>query len=338
MRVENKIEGEISVSFNRGLSWEAIGKVLRPAEKVNKNGFAAARWVEEGVVAGTAVNAVHVKVGARNTERSVFSLLPREMGKTLQNYRSFYSASSSIYTDIGAGEGIFGGPYTPFVGNKVKRVAPSGELVSLRKNYIPKAGDVLYVLVERPVDYPKEIVFENCFGGKILFCGVNGETKVIGTVLRPVLGIGRFEGSFLAGPGRVRANHPGVIDISLAAPGAWGGFQIVPSAHGDDLDYVREKTQWMVVGPADVEDNNLEGMPPLFRYFIRPSYNAKDIYRPDWYDRFLQRFLVEVKYAGKDRWQAMPIFYLQRDVPLPGWANTALKNVSHFRIIFPVVN
>ncbi|MFA6549199.1 MAG: hypothetical protein WCT39_04635, partial [Candidatus Margulisiibacteriota bacterium] len=265
-------------------------------------------------------------------------LLPREMGKTLQNYRSFYSASSSIYTDIGAGEGIFGGPYTPFVGNKVKRVAPSGELVSLRKNYIPKAGDVLYLLVERPIDYPKEIVFENCFGGKILFCGVNGETKVIGTVLRPVLGIGRFEGSFLAGPGRVRANHPGVIDISLAAPGAWGGFQIVPSAHGDDLDYVREKTQWMVVGPADVEDNNLEGMPPLFRYFIRPNYNAKDIYLPDWYDRFLQRFLVEVKYAGKDRWQAMPIFYLQRDIPLPGWANTALKNVSRFRIIFPVVN
>lgn len=338
VRVENRTDGEIAVSFNRGLSWEAIGKVLRPAEKVNKDGFAAARWVEEGVVAGTAVNAIHVKTGARDKERSVFSLLPLELGKIARSYRSFYSASSSIYTNVTVGEGIFGGPYTPFVGNRVKRVAPSGELVSLRSNYVPKAGDVLYILVERPVDYPKEIVFENSFGGKILQTGVDGETKVIGTVLRPVLGIGRFDGSFLAGPGRIRANHPGVIDVAVAPLGSLGGFQIVPAAHGDDLAYVREKTQWMVVGPANVEDNMLEGMPPLFRYFIRPSYNANDIYRQDWHDRFLRRFLVEVKYEGKGNWQAMPIFALQRDVALPGWANTALKNVTHFRILFPAVN
>jgi hypothetical protein len=108
--------------------------------------------------------------------------------------------------------------------------------------------------------------------------------------------------------------------------------------HGDDLDYVREKTQWMVVGPANVEDSMLEGMPPLFRYFIRPRYNSSDLFRSDWDDRFLGRFLVEVKYAEKDNWQPMPIFSLQRDVALPEWANTTLKNVTHFRILFPAVN
>jgi hypothetical protein len=159
---------------------------------------------------------------------------------------------------------------------------------------------------------------------------------MIGEVLRPVVGIGRFEGGTFAGPGRIRANHSGVIDVSAATNGSVGGFQIVPALHGSNMNYVKKMTQWMVIGPVRVDDPSLEGMAPFFRYFIHPSYRSDDLQQANWEKRLLDRFLVQVKYEGEDKWQPMPIYALDRKAPLPGWAGSAFEKVSYFRILFPV--
>ncbi|MBU0501665.1 MAG: hypothetical protein KJ811_00265, partial [Candidatus Margulisbacteria bacterium] len=339
LKIENKINGEIAVSQDSGRTWQAQGKVLYPTKMVSQQGYMASAWVESGEVAATAVNAIHIKVSAKGT-KTIFSLLPKEFLRPPKKYNSFLSPDSSIYTNIAAGTKIFGGDFAPFVGSQVLVERGVESPLPLSEDFQPKIGDVYYVIVKEPLEYPSEIIFENKFGGRIIARYQYGmPDKVIGTVLAPVVGIGRFSGTNFAGPGRVRANHAGVIDISTSRLGEIGGFQIIPAVHSIDMPYVKRKTQWMVVGAPSLEGETLEGAAPLFKYFINPDYREADIYAEDWEQKFLSRFLVDVKFEKSNDWSPMPIleiprFYLYKE--LPTWADTALDKISYIRVLFPL--
>jgi len=336
IRLENQVNGLIEVSQDGGQNWQQVGKVLYPSEKVSRYGYAAAAWVRPGRVAASAVNAIHIKTGSVEVERTIFSILPKDFLKPPSKYRSFLSPNSSIYTDIPAGSSIFGGGSAPFVGNLVMLSAPAQPIIIMPEGYQPKLGDTFIILVDCPVNYPLQLVFENRFGGQIFMSFYPGDEQVVGEVLLPVTGVGRFEGSKYVDPGRIRANHAGVIDVSVSPIGSLGGFQIVPALHGQGMKYVRKMTQWMVIGPPKVTDPSLEGMAPFYKYFIQPNYRPDDIAAADWEEKLLSRFLVDVKYKGSDIWQPMPIYSLKRKFPLPRWASSAFDKVSHFRILFPV--
>ena len=188
--------------------------------------------------------------------------------------------------------------------------------------------------------------------------------RLIGQVLRPVVGIGRFGGTLYAAPGRLRANHCGVIDISTSPIGKIGGLQIVPREHAgsSEVSYIREHTQWMVVGPADVRDPSWEGIAPLFSGYLLPSYRPDDITgdHDDWMHRALSRLMVQVRHKDGP-WENMPRICIDPEAgtnnatesergrkslwrirsslkpysPLPGDAFIALRGVSHLRIVFP---
>jgi len=341
IKIWNLPGGTIEVSSDEGVTYAPLGKVIYPTEKTNPESYAASRWVPDGVVAATAVNAIHIKTatGTEDGNGVIFSILPKEFLRKPKGYKSYLSPDSSIYTDISAGEGIFGGEYAPFVGNDVMVSSPAQPVVSMPRGYVPKVGDKIYILVDRPVDFPKEIDFENRFGGPITIKYFSGAEIVIGQVLRPVVGVGRFDGTKYASAGRIRADHAGVIDVSTSPLGRIGGFQIVPSRHGSEMKSVRELTQWMVIGPLEDGDQALEGKAPFFKYFIKPAYGANDLEGEDWSEKLLNRFLVEVKLKGNDKWQPMPVwefddYYLTGE--LPAWANNALSNVTYFRILFPI--
>jgi len=338
IRIANATDGVIEVSDDG--AWRSIGKVLQPANNVDRMGFTASKWAPAGTVCGAAVNALHIKVGLNEAEdRGItLSLAPKEFAPG--SNRPFEEAaipSATIFTDIPAGMAIFGGDYTPLVGSPVF-VEREGALVPLPPDYVPAAGDALVISIRRPAQYPSQIIFENRFGGFIYLQYPNGCRKLIGEVLRPVIGVGRFAGGLYAGIGRVRANHPGVIDISTSLIGEVGGFQIVPANHAmsPETKYVRRLTQWMVVGPLDARDPSWEGVAPLFLQYLRPKYNAQDLYAEDWQERLLGRFLVDVQIAG--RWQAMPHLGVgsSPNAPLPDWAMTALEDVEAIRILFPL--
>jgi len=336
VKIENKAGGMIEVSQDKGATWQLVGKVLYPTKKINPNGYSASKWMETGRVVATAVNAIHIKTGLADESRKIFSLLPKEFLQPPRKYRSYLSPDASIYTNISSGKSILGGGFSPFVGNKVMFSRPAQSMIPMPADYIPEVGDTLYILVDRPVENPKEIVFENRFGGRISISYFSGEERVIGEVLRPVSGVGRFEGSKYVDPGRVRANHAGVIDISVSPIGGLGGFQIVPALHGAEMTYIRKMTQWMVIGPAKADDPSLEGMAPFYKYFIQPNYNSDDLEDSNWDKKLLGRFLVEVKYEEKEEWEPMPIYSMRRGFRLPGWANSVFDKVSHFRILFPI--
>jgi hypothetical protein len=338
IRINNTAGGKIEVSENKGDIWMSAGQVILPAKQVSDQGYTASKWIDDGDIAATAVNAIHIKTNYNSADDKgvIFNLVPKEYYSADPKTRS--SLEATIYTDISAGQGIFGGGYSPFVGNTVSTSDAKDALFPIQTGYIPKVGDVIVIKVERPARYPKEIDFENRFGGLITIKYIDGEKRVIGQVLRPVEGVGRFLGTEYADVGRLRANHAGVICIATSPLGQIGGFQIIPSGHGMSKEMItaRTMTQWMVIGPANATDPSIEGMAPFFKYFLQPRYRENEIEYPDWEKRLLERFLVEVQYKDKDVWEPMPEYHMSLNKPLPRWADTAMENVSKIRILFPI--
>ena len=349
LRIQNSVGGVIEGSRDKGRTWEPIGHVLQPTNKVNRKGFTASKYAMVGGVAATAVNAIHLKAGynARDDRGIIWSLAPKadtEAGKN--SLQSEVSPGSAAFTDIRGGGGIFGGPFTPFVNNPIFLDNDrDNKLKPIPDGYVPKIADVWTIRIERPRRYPREIVFENRFGGLITIQYPAEEPRVVGQVLRPVQGVGRFVGSYFSEVGRLRANHCGVIDISTSPYGKIGSFQIVPANHAQspETHYIRELTQWMVVGPVSALDPSWEGAAPLYSSFLRPRFDApvnRKSFSPDLWDKdpmegLLGRFRFQVKMRGSQVWEPLPMLWMEPKAALPKWAATALKNVTHLKIWFP---
>ncbi len=204
------------------------------------------------------------------------------------------------------------------------------------------------------------IDFANEFGGDITVTCTDGTRQVIGLVMRPVCGIGRFEGTRYAAAGRLRANHAGVIDISTSPYGLVGGFQIIPADHANDAEvsYIKTNTQWMVVGPRS-QGEDWKGAAPLFSGYLYPSYRPDDL--TGGYANWLQRTLSRCQVLGKigeEDWDLLPRLALDPQAPetskppegnrtwrirtsldvrepLPAAAQRALMNLRAVRIRLP---
>lgn len=340
IRIENKKDGKISVSEDQQ-TWKNLGRVIIPVEKTNPAGFTASKWANSRTVAASAVNAIHIKIGQnRELDKGVLlSILPsNSLNKDPAFYNSYLDQNSSIYTDIRAGTEIFGGAWPVFVGDLVY-LEKNQETVPLPYLYEPVSGDVIVIIVRRPDPYPKAVIFENKAGGLIHLEYPGGKDKVIGIVLKPVLGIGRFIGTVDSDVGRVRANHCGVIDISTSPLGKVGGFQIIPARHSEspEMSAARIKPQWMIVSAVYGLDKDVSGLSPLFSGYIIPRYHENDLYSQDWKTKVAKRTLITVKYKNKIGWEPMPIFYVDPHKPLPEKYDSVLENIEKIKISFPLL-
>lgn len=364
LRVVNAAGGTIDASRDQGHTWLRLGTVTQPADRVNPASFTAAMWAHSSAIAATATNALHIEV-AQNPQTGrpmTISIVPggRVIGAADRQL------SSAIFTDIPGGTSIFGGGLGPYVNSPVL-LANQDPPSPLSATYQPAIGDILLIIRSEPALFPRYAVFENRPGGSVELDYGQGPVRV-GIVDREVSGIGRFEGSLYAAAGRIRANHPGVIDISTSPYGVIGGLQIIPRRHASspEMSFVKTGHQWMVVGPDKPDDPDWAGLPPFFSGSILPSYRYDDIFgeHADWMKRLLSRTLVQVRYSDGP-WEPMPRIGFavepgrdneirsQRgrcglwlipgaqhlDRPLPqdaaAIANHALDGVTHLRIVFP---
>lgn len=311
IQIVNRDGGPVALSRDGGASWIRVGTVLKAnagaVHEVQDKEFTAADWAPLSSVAATAVNAIHLKTEEKR-HAVTLTLQPREfMDPEKVKLASYMAADASIYTDIPAGTGIFAAD-APFVGNPLELHTTQGDL-PVPAGWVPRPGEILQIRVLEPVHLPRRIEFENRFGGDVTLIDAGGHPHRIAQVLRPLMGVGRFSGSQFANTGEVRANHPGVLCIGTAPHGQVGGFQIVPSVHASspDLDYVRAKAVWMVVGPVGALQQDLEGTYPIFRGHFRP-----------------RRSRCEIR-IDNGPWRELP--------PLAGLKEGALKKVTHVAVI-----
>ena len=350
--IENRRDGAIYVVPDKSAAARAgvepdtridLGHVLAAVSQVNPKGFTASGWAEPGTVCASAVNAIHIKTDHdyAGGHGVIFSLVPVEFADFNPSaYKSYFNQSSSLFTDIKAGTGIFGGSWAPLAGSRLM-FAPGGDIAQAAQaqpGYVPKDGDTLVIEVARLAYNPEWIEFENSFGGLIWVKEIGMDPYPVGQVLKPVAGVGRFLGTQYADLGRIRASHPGVLCISTTPLGTIGGFQIIPRDHAmsSEMTNARVKTQWMVVGPLWALDPSWEGLPPLFTdYFypaFTPAFNPDGSVNEDAHGAsvFLDRFTVRGRYSDSED----PAEYVLLK-PTASLDNYALKTLTNIRIYFP---
>jgi hypothetical protein len=329
IRIANKARGLIQVSTDFGRTYWTVGRA-KVVANARIPGFAAASYIPRGAVAATAVHGLRIKTGqnalgiGKAQQPLMFSVTPVEFAVIPHFYGGHQPRSAQIVTDIHTGHSIFRNQ-APFVGSPVY-LEQDGRLVDLPEDYVPAGGEIFVILVQKPTRLPRDIVFENREGGAVTLNWPDGRTEQLTTVVRPVKGIGRYDGTTFTGTGSINTNHGGVITIDTAPlcplsakeggpVETRGGFMIQPSYH------VREQgetsPQVMVVGPKNPRKPSLEGTPPLFRGYInlwRYSGHPDASYR------------VEVRH-GSGEWVMPP--------PIVGRVDDALADVTAVRLSFP---
>ncbi len=284
VRVENVRGGLVQVSLNGGISYWTVGRVTEPAT-ARITGFAAASYIPSGTIAAIATHGIRIKTGqaalglGKIQRPLIFSIVPRQFAKLPSGYGGHAPRSSAVVTDIDAGCSIFRNQ-SPYVGNPVY-LERSDRLEPLPEDYIPRRGDIFVIKVEHPDNAPKWIEFQNRPGGSVLAYFDDGRKMEIARVIRPVRGVGRYDGTTYTGPGAVNTNHAGVITISTApqmpsetkeggVPETRGGFMIQPNRHAQEQG--ETSPQVMVISPVEESTSRLEGSPPLFRNYINLYY------------------------------------------------------------------
>jgi hypothetical protein len=197
--------------------------------------------------------------------------------------------------------------------------------------YMPKVHDVLVIVVEVPIRYPKAITIENKRGGRVDVSYPDGKNEVIARVEHPVTGIGRFDATGETGVGSINTSHTGVLTVSTAPIASKskksskietrGGFMIQPSRHAKRADNPR---QILVVGPCKAGDSFLEGAAPLFSGYFGLAFDTQSEENS---------FRVEVR-TSKAGWIPVPSIVGKSDdalMHLPGGKG----RVTDIRINFP---
>ncbi len=319
IKIENKKNGKIYVLTPFNDHWEIIGKVLKIPKKAKYPAFNASKWGKKGQVVATAVNAIHLLCDIKNNRGKIYTISPINF-----KYQPWY-----IKTNIKAGKGLFS-EYAPTVGYKV-RIKRNNKVLLLNQIKRLKENDVIYLIPQKisKKDIPVKLIIENKEQGKVTLYYLYEKPKIIGTVKKPVLGVGRFSGSKYQYNSRVRANHPGVLCISTSPYGKIGGFQIIPYIHSLSPEMkksVWNLTQWLVIKPLNKK--TFAGTPPIFYGYITPAFYKNALKQKNWVWFLLRRTAVLCKIKGKDKWVKLPLKTGRNDY--------ALKDITHIKILFPL--
>ncbi|MGI4790271.1 MAG: Ig-like domain-containing protein [Janthinobacterium lividum] len=287
IRLVNSVDGAIQVSDDQGKNWHLIGRVTAPATE-SLMGYSAAGYAVPGTVAATAVHGLRIRVGDNGTpDPLLINILPREFTQTPKLFGGHVSGLSGVYTTIPVGTSIFRG-LSPLVGNSVYLEHGMGsDLEPLPVNYIPRDGDILEIVVLAPTNPLKEVFFDNKAGGEVRATYADNATKLLTHVVKPVVGIGRYDGCSYTGVGAINTNHDGVITVSTApvstsplfegiGPERRGGFQIQPAFHNAQGDGAGAPSVLVIGSHKRPATPEMEGRPPLFYGYFDLAWSADE--------------------------------------------------------------
>jgi hypothetical protein len=306
IRIVNARDGAIQVSTDKGQTWQLIGRVIRPARTAIE-GYIAAQYAPPATVAATAVHGLRICIGGRDRylraplvvgiEPLEYSTDQARAGKVPnKGFGGYIAGSAGIFTDIPAGTSLFR-ELAPYVGNPVYRENASHHVYRLSENFLPMGeGETFLIPVFAPKNPLLSVTLENKAGGAVTATFADGTSTRISTVVKPVLGTGRFDGTAYTGVGRINTNHTGVITIATAplelsrhegtGREQRGGFQISPNWHNGRTDEAGADMV-MTLGTPGPRKRELEGKGPLFSGYVHlddaaSAYTEVSIDGGDW--------------------------------------------------------
>jgi hypothetical protein len=316
---------EIELPFEKGATVRAVlpsgeardlGRVVELPERTRWPSYAASAWGRPGTVTASAVNAVHILIGVEEGQGRTMSVLPED------TIAPAAGPGASVILDCRAGTSFFGA-WAPPAGTRI--TAKNDDSEHPLEDGLPSGGDTLvFKVYEEDVPYMAD--FENRPGGRVIAWGW-GAPRVIARVIRPLGGVGRFEGTMFQWRSRLRANHAGVIDISTSDYGTVGGFQIIPWDHAlksKEMQGAWGATQWMIIAPPDGK-SMLGGTAPLFDGNLVPG-PSKGERLWDMWSTYGRKSLALARIDGGG-WAMFP--------DASGKSDDALARVTHIRIYFP---
>ena len=283
LRIVNRRMGAIQASADEGETWHTVGRVTQPCTGASE-GYIAAEYASRGSVAAVAVHGLRIRVSGVDPQLHaplVMGISPLELSGDRPNYGygGHRAGTVGMKTDIPAGTSIFR-ELAPLPGNQVFTESRTGKLIPLPEDFKPHGqGEVLVILVRIPAHRLREVVIENRLGGNVTVTVAGQEPRVISHVVKPVQGIGRFDGTSYTGVGRINTAHTGVITVSTAPMNTRlpegqgkerrGGFQISPVWHNGRTE---EHGAPMMLLLGALSENGkpaprrreLEGTAPLF--------------------------------------------------------------------------
>lgn len=318
IRIPFNVSDDVTAETADG-SVVSIGKIKALPETTRWPSYTASAWGKPGEVCASAVNALHMLVSVEKGQGRTMSIIPSE------TIAPAAGAGASVVITSQAGTGIFGA-WAPPVGSKIEVFKKgTNDIRPLSLNDLPKKGDTLIITVlKEAYGYMAEI--ENRPGGRVIEWNKEGY-RLIGRVIRPLAGTGRFEGTLFQKTGALRANHCGVIDFSSSPRGAIGGFQIIPWDHAllsKEMQSSWDMTQWMIIGPAD--GKSMMGCTiPLFKGILIPGPSDGESLWDIW-STYGRKSLMLVRKNG-GAWQNIP--------ESTGRNDYSLKEITHLRIYFP---
>ena len=325
IRVVNAVDGAIQVSADAGQTWQLVGRVTAPATR-SLIGYLASGYAPISTVAATAVHGLRIRLGDLSRAYPVMiNILPREFSKTPVRFGGLVSGASGIYTNIPTGTAIFR-DLSPYAGNPVFLQDGGGNLSPLPTDYTPHVSDTLVIVVKAPTNPLRQVVFQNVAGGKVTATYADGTQQVVTMVIKPVYGVGRFDGTSYTGVGAINTNHTGVITVSTApvttstllegvGPERRGGFQIEPAYHNSQTDEAGAPSILVIGSPDKKRTPDQEGTPPLFHGYFNLAWDPADP---------MHSWRAEIQRGG-DTWLSMP--------SLVGNRADALAGVTAIRLI-----
>ncbi len=293
-----------------------LGSVTSVPASTRYPSFTASRWGNPWTVVASAVNAIHILVASDSRGGRTFSLLPSG------TIAPAAGEGNALVTDIAPGHGLFGA-WAPPVGSRVSLTGPDGEPWDGMDPF-PENG---WLSIETPgADTTVFVDIENRPGGRVVIWRNGMRPEITARVVRPLGGSGRFLGTIFQERGRIRANHPGVIDISTSPDGITGGFQILPLEHAasPEMHYAWDLTQWLIVGPLKGA-GLLRGSAPLFSGELIPGVHKGEKLWDIW-STYGRKPLVLTRLEGGP-WQKTPLSTGRND--------DGLKKITHIRIYYP---
>lgn len=326
---------------------KTIGNVIKPAIYAQRAPdllwayhYCKGQNGSRGTVVGTAVNSIDIRCGP---QRDYDPLKPSNWLTSIISIVPFTQEEGAVDKDMvvtcSGGSDIFN-KWSPYVGSSV--YALENEVWIPITQYFTSpmrpAPEKILIDVRQPKISYSYIEFENWTNGDTIkgetmtddggvwVKDASGARKQIAKVLQRVKGTGMFAGSEYAEVGQIRANTPGMIEIStnrwrgrIDDPTLLGGIEILGE---NDAKYLHHKlgftsiiggNPYMVIGamnsastdlfsPEYTDDNGLLmkptiGLPPFFSGYIRPNLDL---------DNFETSFRVFISEDFGRTWRSVP--------------------------------